>query len=299
MSELPPASDEEGAEKAAENGIWSGRIKTFLRLSPLILLIVGGLTISFLGASRYLTLSSIVEGRGALIDFVAEQPLETIAIYAGLYAAAVIFSVPGGSLLTVAGGMLFGGLLGGIITTIAATVGSLVVFYIARTAFGDWMRRRVEKIGPRIASLTEGFRTNAFYVMVVLRLVPVMPYWASNAVPAMFGVGVWVFIAATLVGLLPWTVSFAFFGAALDGVIEAQEIANPGCAETEFVPLGLLGGDVGAGDYRRRHRASGAGAGGLALADAAEPAAEPGCERGLTPSGAGGIIALRGWRATP
>lgn len=238
MSDLPPANDEDDAAEEAKDGtVWAGRIKTLLRFSPLILLIAGGLTISFLGASRYLTLSSIVSGHGALVDFVAEQPIKTIAIYSGLYILAVVFSVPGGSLITVAGGILFGGFFGGVITTIAATIGSLMVFYVARTAFGDWMRRRVERIGPRIASLTEGFRTNAFYVIVVLRLVPVMPYWASNAVPAMFGVGVWVFIAATLVGLLPWTVSFAFFGAALDGVIEAQEIANPGCAASDSCEL--------------------------------------------------------------
>jgi len=238
MSELPPDSDEDpGADEAAESRVWAARIKTLLRFAPLFLLIAGGLAISFLGASRYLTLSSIVEGRSALVDFVTDHPIRTIAIYSGLYIVAVVFSVPGGSLLTVAGGMLFGGFFGGIITTIAATIGSLAVFYVARTAFGDWMRRRVERIGPRIASLTEGFRTNAFYVIVVLRLVPVMPYWASNAVPAMFGVGVWVFIGATLVGLLPWTVSFAFFGAALDGIIEAQEIANPGCAATNSCQL--------------------------------------------------------------
>jgi uncharacterized membrane protein YdjX (TVP38/TMEM64 family) len=235
MSELPPANDEgevgSGAAAASEDSVWSARIKTLVRFAPLILLIAGGLAISVLGVSKYFSLSSIIEGRAALLDFIAEKPIRTIAIYSGLYALAVIFSVPGGSLLTVAGGILFGGVFGGIITTMAATLGSVCVYYVARTALGDWLWRRAEKMGPRIANLTEGFRTNAFYVIVVLRLVPVMPYWASNAIPAMFGVRVWTFIAATLVGLLPWTVSFAFFGAALDQLIAAQEIANPGCAE--------------------------------------------------------------------
>ncbi len=232
MSEQPPVSNED-----AEGNVWAARIKTLLRFAPLILLIVGGLTISFLGVSRYLSLSSIVEGRAALVDYVADQPIRTIAIYSGFYVVAVVFSVPGGSLLTIAGGILFGGVFGGIITTLAATFGSVCVYYVARTALGDWMRRRAEKMGPRLANLTEGFRTNAFYFMVVLRLVPVMPYWASNAIPALFGVGVWVFIASTLVGLLPWTVSFAFFGAALDDLIEAQETANPGCALTDSCQL--------------------------------------------------------------
>ncbi len=83
----------------------------------------------------------------------------------------------------------------------------------------------------QMTNLAEGFRDNAFYVIVVMRLIPVMPYWASNAVPALLGVGVRVFVLATLVGLLPWTVSFAFFGDALEELIDAQEAANPGCAD--------------------------------------------------------------------
>lgn len=195
------------------------------------MLIAGGIAISAFGLSEYLSLSSIVESRDALLDYVNERPFTTAAIYSVAYVLAVVFSVPGGSFLTIVGGILFGGLVGGLITTVVATFGSVCVYLVARTALGDWMRRRAIRMGPRVARVTEGFRTNAFYVIVVLRLVPVMPYWASNAVPALFGVGIWVFIGATLIGLLPWTVSFAFFGAALDEIVEAQEIANPGCAE--------------------------------------------------------------------
>ena len=223
------------------------RLKLVLRLLPLIVLIVGGIVIAILGVSEYFSLSRIIEGRGDLLAYVEESPFRTVAIYVGAYILAVIFSVPGGSLLTVVGGVLFGGIVGGIITTVAATMGSVFVFLIAKTAIGDWLRRRAEAMGPRIAQFTEGFRTNAFYVIVVLRLIPVMPYWASNAVPAVFGVNILVFIAATLVGLLPWTVSFAFFGAALDDIVRAQQEANPGCAEAgtcEFDLSAMTSGPV-------------------------------------------------------
>ena len=205
--------------------------RSLLRWSPLILLILGGIAIAILGFNRFGSLSAIVEGRAALLDYVDERPFATIIIYSGAYILAVVFSVPGGSFLTIVGGVLFGGLAGGLITTVAATIGSVCVFLIAKTALGDWMRQRAMRMGPRIANITESFRTNAFYVLVVLRLVPVMPYWASNAVPALFGVRLSVFFAATLVGLMPWTVSFAFFGAALNEIVAAQEVANPGCAE--------------------------------------------------------------------
>ena len=236
MEEQRSSDDEAATPEQGRKNEW---VKLGLRLSPLIALVVGGVVIAVLGVSEYLSLSEIIEGRAELLAFVEENPLRTVAIYVGLYILAVVFSVPGGSLLTVVGGVLFGGFLGGLITTIAATVGSVFVFLVAKTATGDWMRRRVDGMGPRIVKFTEGFRTNAFYVIVILRLIPVMPYWASNAVPAIFGVGLWVFIGATLVGLLPWTVSFAFFGSALDEIVVAQEAANPGCAAAGTCELDL------------------------------------------------------------
>src|SRR5690606_27552233 len=114
--------------------------------------------------------------------------------------------------------------------TLAATTGSVGVYFVAKTALGDWLHRRAMKMGQLATSLDEGFRRNAFSFIVLLRLVPIMPYWASNAVPALFGVRLTTFVAATLIGLLPWTVSFAFFGQALDELVAAQEAANPGCA---------------------------------------------------------------------
>lgn len=225
--------DGPGGTSAANAGkpvrpLW---LRMLVRFMPLILLIAGGLLISLLGLAQYLSLSEIVKGHAALVDYVGARPFATVGVYFVAYILAVVFSVPGGSLLTIIGGVLFGGIVGGLIATVAATAGSVCVFLIARTAIGDWMRRRAQNMGPRVTSLVAGFQTNAFYVIVVLRLVPVIPYWASNALPAMFGVRIWIFIAATLVGLLPWTVSFAFFGAALDGLVAAQEVANPGCAE--------------------------------------------------------------------
>jgi uncharacterized membrane protein YdjX (TVP38/TMEM64 family) len=222
---------EEGSEAVEGGGSrLAGWLKTLVSWLPLLMLILGGIAVSVLGFSDRLSMSSIIEGRAELLDFVNERPLTTLAIYAAVYAAAVVLSVPGGSLLTVVGGILFGGIVAGLVTTGAAVIGSVLVFLIARTALAGWMRRRIARMGPRATSFAQGFRTNAFYVIVVIRLIPVMPYWASNALPALFGVRLWVFGLATLIGLLPWTVSFAFFGEALDGIVVAQELADPGCA---------------------------------------------------------------------
>ncbi len=222
---------EEGSEAVEEGGSrLAGWLRSLVRWLPLLILILGGIAVSILGFSDRLSMSSIIESRTQLLEFVNERPVTTVAIYAAVYVSAVVLSVPGGSLLTIVGGILFGGIVGGLVTTAAAVIGSVLVFLIARTALAGWMRRRVARMGRRATSFADGFRTNAFYVIIVIRLIPVMPYWASNALPALFGVRLWVFALATVIGLLPWTVSFAFFGEALDGIVVAQELADPGCA---------------------------------------------------------------------
>ncbi len=227
-----------------------GPVRHVLPWVPLVLIVLVGLAAFVFGVADFLSLPAIIKAHDALVAYVADRPVAALAAYCGLHILAVVLSIPGGSLLTIMGGIMFGGLTAGLMTTVMVTIGSLAVFLIARTALGDWMKRRAERLGPRLASLAEGFRHNAFTVIVVLRLIPMMPYWASNALPALFNVSIPVFVGATLIGLLPWTASFAFFGDAFAGIVAAQEAANPGCAVAETCdidPSALTSGPVLAG----------------------------------------------------
>jgi len=212
-----------------------------------VVLVGGGLAAFFFGLGEYLSLSEIIKGRTSLLAFVAERPVVTAIAYAVIYILAVVFSIPGGSVITIVGGVLFGGITGGLITTLAATAASVIVFLVARSALGDGLHRRIDRLGPRVASFADRMRENALVFIIFLRLVPVMPYWASNVLPAALGVRVSTYTLATMVGLLPWTVSFAFFGVALDEAIAAQEVANPGCADAgtcTIDPTALASGQV-------------------------------------------------------
>jgi len=90
---------------------------------------------------------------------------------------------------------------------------------IARSAAGEFLTRRA---GPFVARLAEGFRADAFNYLLFLRLVP-FPFWLVNLAPALFDVRLSTFLAATAIGILPATVTFAVFGAGLGSVIAAQE----------------------------------------------------------------------------
>ena len=100
-----------------------------------------------------------------------------------------------------------------------------MIFLIARSALGEWLTRRA---GPFAAKLAEGFRADAFSYLLFLRLVP-FPFWLVNLAPALFGVRLSTFIAASAIGIIPATVTFAVFGAGLDSIIAAQEPQYNAC----------------------------------------------------------------------
>ena len=108
----------------------------------------------------------------------------------------------------------------------ARRLGATVIFLIARSAFGEHLTRRA---GPLAAKLAEGFRADAFSYLLFLRLVPVSRSGWSISAPALFGVRLATFVAATAIGIIPATFAFAFVGAGLDSVIAAQEAQYNAC----------------------------------------------------------------------
>jgi uncharacterized membrane protein YdjX (TVP38/TMEM64 family) len=152
--------------------------------------------------------------------------LPALGGFVALYIVIVALSIPGAVYLTLTGGILFGGIVGGLASLAGATIGATALFLIAKTAFGEHLARRA---GPLATRLAEGFREDAFSYLLFLRLVPVFPFFLVNLVPALAGVGLMPFVAATALGIIPATFAFAFAGAGLDSVIAAQFSAYKDC----------------------------------------------------------------------
>jgi uncharacterized membrane protein YdjX (TVP38/TMEM64 family) len=179
-----------------------------------------------MGWHRVLTFETLVLNRMAMIGFVESHTVAALTAFIGLYIVVVALSLPGASALTLAGGVLFGGLIGGSATLIGATIGAAIVFTIARSAFGEYLLRRA---GVTLATFAKGFREDAFNYLLFLRLVPLFPFWLVNLVPALLGVTFTTYLAATVIGIMPGTFAFAFIGSGLDSVIAAQEARYRAC----------------------------------------------------------------------
>jgi len=196
------------------------------RLVPLAIVAAVSVTVIAMGWHKQLSLTALVEHRAAIDAFTDEHRIAALGLFCGVYALVVALSLPGAVFLTVFGGIIFGTLAGGAATLVGATTGATLIFLIARSALGGWLVRRA---GPRVETLAAGFRDDAFCYLLFLRLVPLFPFWLVNLVPALCGVSLRTFVAATALGIIPGTFAFAFFGAGLGSAVEAQAAAYHAC----------------------------------------------------------------------
>jgi uncharacterized membrane protein YdjX (TVP38/TMEM64 family) len=196
------------------------------RLWPLLLLLgLGGLIIA-MGWHRYLTLEHLANNRETLRGLIEGNLALALAAFVAIYAVTIALSLPGGAVLTIAGGFLFGWLVGGAASVVAATVGATVVYLVAKTTLRDIL---VAKAGPRLKRFAEGFREDAFSYLLFLRLVPVFPFWLVNLAPGLLGVPFATYVLTTALGIIPGTFAFSLAGNGLDSVIEAQQAAHQSC----------------------------------------------------------------------
>ena len=196
------------------------------RLWPLLLLFAAGAFVLAMGWQRYLTLEKLAENREVLRAYIDANMLLSLAAFIALYAATVALSLPGGAVLTIAGGLLFGWLLGGVASMVGATLGAVAVFLVAKSALGDVLAARA---GPWLSRFREGFQEDAFSYLLFLRLVPIFPFWLVNLAPGLLGVSFATYVVTTILGIIPGTFAYSLAGNGLDSVIEAQQAAHQSC----------------------------------------------------------------------
>lgn len=196
------------------------------RFAPLAVVVLVMIAVFATGAHRHLSFETLVRHRMAIDAFIAAHEVAALAVYVTIYIVVVALSLPGALLMTITGGILFGTLAGGLAAVFAGTIGAVIIFSIARTAAGEGLARRA---GPLAAKIAEGFRADAFSYLMFLRLVPAFPFFLVNLAPALCGVRLATFVAATAIGIVPATFAFAFFGSGLDSVITRQGAGYMAC----------------------------------------------------------------------
>jgi uncharacterized membrane protein YdjX (TVP38/TMEM64 family) len=188
------------------------------RLLPVLVFVAGLVAFFALGLERYLSIDVLRQHRSVLRAWVETSGLLAALVFMAVYIVTVAFSLPGATVLTIVSGFLFGAVWGTVLVIISATLGGTILFSIAKTTLSDVLRARA---GAWLLRLEAGFRQHALSYLLVLRLVPIFPFFIINLVPAFLGVPLSTFILGTFLGIIPGSFVYATVGAGLGSVFDA------------------------------------------------------------------------------
>lgn len=198
------------------------RVKDWaIRLLPLAA--VAGLValIFAMGWNRYLSMEMIREHGLALQAYAREHYVIALIGFIFVYALATASTIPGPVFLTLLGGMMFGPVVGALAQSTGATIGSVVIYMVYRTAIGRWLRAKFEADAGLMDRITKGIDRNAFVTLLTLRLIPSVPFVLINACAGMVAAPLRPYIAATFLGLLPSTFIYTWIGSGLGDLLRA------------------------------------------------------------------------------
>jgi uncharacterized membrane protein YdjX (TVP38/TMEM64 family) len=193
--------------------------RPYLRYLPLALIVmVAG--ISAFTLRDYLSFETLHDNRDALLAYRDSHLFAMAGMFLGFYILIVAFSLPGAAVTSVTGGFLFGLGFGTLLNVCAATIGACAIFLAARWGLGETLTRKLESSDGAIKKLKTGLRENEISVLLLLRLVPAVPFFVANLLPALVGAKFSNFVWTTAVGIIPGALVFTWIGVGLGEVFD-------------------------------------------------------------------------------
>ena len=171
----------------------------------------------------HLNFEALSQNREALLAFRDGNFLIASLAFIAAYVVIVAFSLPGATIATLTGGFLFGLFLGVLFNVLGATLGAVAVFLAARAGFGADMAAKMEQKGGAVGRLQQGLRENEWSVLLMMRLVPAVPFFLANLIPAFVGTSLFRFAVTTFFGIMPGALVFTSVGAGLGEVFARGE----------------------------------------------------------------------------
>ncbi|SHJ13316.1 Uncharacterized membrane protein YdjX, TVP38/TMEM64 family, SNARE-associated domain [Palleronia salina] len=212
----------------------------WVRRLPIIAIAVVALVGAFT-LRDYLSFETLSENREALIAFRDANYLATVLVFIAAYVAIVAFSLPGATIATLTGGFLFSTFPGALFNVTGATLGAICIFLAARWGLGDRLAARMDASDGMVSRIKQGIDENEWSILFLIRLVPAVPFFVANLVPAFVGVALWKFAVTTFFGIIPGAVVYTSVGAGLGEVFARGETPNLGIIFEPHILLPILG----------------------------------------------------------
>lgn len=189
----------------------------------------------------FLGFQTLSENRAMLESMRDQNYALSVLLFMSAYIVIVAFSLPGATIATLAGGFLFGTFPGVVFNVTAATIGATGVFLAAKTGLGDRLAAKMDAAPGRLHTIKEEIDRDQWSILFLIRLVPVIPFFVANVLPAMVGVPLSRFVISTFIGIIPGGIVFTSVGAGLGVVMDKGETPDLGIIFEPHVLLPLLG----------------------------------------------------------
>ncbi|MGL4236086.1 TVP38/TMEM64 family protein [Tabrizicola sp.] len=217
-----------------------GTRSSWLRRLPILVILAVALVGAFLLRDQ-LSFDALARHREELMAFRDAHYLWAVVVFLAAYVAIVALSLPGATVATLAGGFLFGLFPGVFFNVLAAGTGAIAIFLAARMGFGADTAVRIETAGGRAGKLQAALRENEWSALLLMRLVPAVPFFLANLIPAFVGTRLWPFAVTTFLGIIPGAFVFTSVGSGLGKVFALGQKPDLGVIFTPPVLLPLLG----------------------------------------------------------
>ena len=209
------------------------------RLPIIVIAIAAALGAFFL--RDYLSFDTLRDNRESLLAFRDDNYVLTALAFVAAYTAVVAFSLPGATVMTLTGGFLFSTFPGVLFNVTGATLGAIGIFLAARWGLGERLAQRMDASDGLVRKIKDGIDANQWEMLFLIRLVPAVPFFVANLVPALVGVPLVRFAATTFLGIIPGALVFTSVGAGLGEVFARGETPDLGLIFEPKILLPILG----------------------------------------------------------
>ncbi len=196
---------------------------TYVKAAIAGIIILAAAAFFLLDLHTHFTLDNLRQHHTTIRMVYAENPAATIIVYMAIYIVMAGFSIPGGTVMMLAGGVVFGPVRGTVIVALSSAIGGTLAFRVVRFLFQDYFQRR---FADRLKTINREIEKKGMLYLLSLRLVPVIPYFLINLLMGLTPIRTTAFFTATLIGMLPTTLVYVNAGTQLAAIRSVDDILS-------------------------------------------------------------------------
>ncbi len=185
---------------------------------------------------HFFSLSNLKNELEAFQAYFRQNRIITMVIYMAVYVIVAALSLPAATVMTLAGGAVFGLFYGTLLVSFSSTIGATLAFLFSRYLFKEWVQNR---FSSKLPAVNKGMEKEGGFYLFTLRLVPIFPFFVINLVMGLTTIRTRVFYIVSQVGMLPGTIIFVNAGTMLAKIESARQILSLKII-LSFVLLGIF-----------------------------------------------------------